>query len=307
MGAKVVKAQKNGSDDLPTTLDAESALLLATLARNIRLFRSQRGMTRKGLAEQSGVSLPHLARLEGAQGNVSVIVLGKVAKALNQPIARLFLDEGALDGDLNIIVEFLKRQPPEQLLKLREKLLIEFEASESDKAGRIALIGLRGGGKSIVGEQLAKQLDCPFIELNKEVEREAGISLPEIFNFYGQAGYRSLERRCLERVLATYPRVVLATGGGIVSEPLTYEILRNSFCTIWLRAEPEVYFRRVMEQRDIRIAKPSLHRQAMDNIRHTLEARDHLYRMADLHVDTSDLDVEQVVGHVVSRIGAVAG
>jgi len=287
-------------------LDAESARLLSLLARNIRLFRSQRGMTRKGLAEQSGVSLPHLARLESSQGNVSVVVLGKVAKALNQPLSSLFVEDDSLSGDLGIIIEFLKRQSVPMLARIREQLFTDFEPMQQDRHHRIALIGLRGAGKSTVGLALAGRLGYPFIELNREVEREAGISLQEIINFYGQSGYRNFERRCLERIVATYPSVVLATGGGIVAEPLTYEILLSSFYTVWLHAEPEEHFRRVMDQHDIRIAKPELYREAMENICRTLEARDYLYRMATYELDTTQLGVEAVLDAVASRIGGAA-
>jgi XRE family aerobic/anaerobic benzoate catabolism transcriptional regulator len=278
--------------------DGESARLLALLARNVRLLRGQRGMTRKGLAQQSGVSLPHLARLESSEGNVSVVILGKVAKALNVSVSGLFAEDGQQGGDLGIIVEFLKRRPPGQLAGIRERLFADFEPGQFGRGGRIALIGLRGAGKSTVGQELAAKLNRPFIELNKEVEREAGISLQEIINFYGQAGYRTLERRCLERLVATHPEVVLATGGGIVAEPLTYEILLSSFFTIWLHAEGEVHFRRVMAQHDIRIAKPALYREAMDNIHRTLEARDYLYRMAAFEVDTTPLTVSEVVERI---------
>lgn len=300
-----VKAGEEDKVESPAGWDADSARLLALLAQNIRLLRSQRGMTRKGLAKQSGVSLPHLARLESSQGNVSVVVLGKVAKALNQPVFRLFADEDTAAGDLSLITEFLKRRSPEQLDRIRRRLLAEFE-SHGDKAGRIALVGLRGAGKSTVGKELAEHLGRPFIELNKEVEREAGISLQEILNFYGQTGYRNLERRCLERLLVTHPKIVLATGGGIVAEPLTYEILLSSFYTVWLHAEHEVYFQRAMGQHDVRIAKPPLYREAMDNIRRTLESRDHLYRMADLDVDTTKLTVDEVVQRVVTQVQAQA-
>lgn len=296
-----MKKSENDKDDESAGLDPDSALILSRLAHNIRLFRGQRGMTRKTLAEQSGVSLPHLARLESSQGNVSVVVLGKVAKALNQPLSSLFADDAASSADLGILIEFLKRQPAVELARIRERLFAEFEPLQKDKEHRIALIGLRGAGKSTVGRLLAERLGRPFVELNKEVEREAGISLQEIINFYGQAGYRNLERRCLERIVATYPDVILATGGGIVAEPLTYEILLSSFVTVWLRAEDEVHFRRVMDQHDLRIAKPELYKEAMDNIHRTLEARDHLYRMASLTVDTTSMSVEEVVEKVAAQ------
>lgn len=291
-------------EDAGAGLDADSARLLARLAHNIRLFRGQRGMTRKNLAEQSGVSLPHLARLESSQGNVSVVVLGKVAKALNQPVSSLFADEDSLSGELGLVIEFLKRQPAAELARIRERLFAQVEPTQAEKRRRIALIGLRGAGKSTVGRLLSERLGRPFIELNKEVEREAGISLQEIIGFYGQSGYRNLERRCLEQVVVKHPQVVLATGGGIVAEPLTYEILLNSFLTVWLHAEPDTHFRRVMDQHDIRIAKPALYREAMDNIHRTLEARDHLYRMAAFDVDTTQLSVDEVVARIVGQMGA---
>ncbi len=283
-------------------LDADSAALLAVLARNIRHFRGQRGMTRKNLAEQSGVSLPHLARMESSQGNVSVVVLGKVAKALNQSVASLFGDEEARAGDLNLIVEFLKRQPVSNLARIREQIFADFQPAEGVRKDRIVLTGLRGAGKSTVGQALATRLGRPFVELNREVEEEAGLSLQEIITLYGQSGYRNLERRCLEQVVVKHPQVVLATGGGIVAEPLTYEILLNSFFTVWLHAEPDTHFRRVMDQHDIRIAKPALHREAMDNIHRTLEARDHLYRMAAFDVDTTRLTVDEVVARIVGQM-----
>lgn len=289
--------------ELPLTgLDQESERQLALLARNLRHFRAQRGMTRKALAQQSGVSVPHLARIEGSQGNVSVVVLGKVAKALNQPLANLLTADDAMSGDLAVIVEFLKRQPRARLTSIREQLIAEHEPTAAEKNRRVALVGLRGAGKSTVGQRLAERLGRPFIELNREVEREAGLSLQEIITLYGQSGYRNLERRCLESVVASYPDVVLATGGGLVVEPLTYEILLSSFSTFWLHADPETHFRRVMDQHDIRIAKPALYREAMDNIRSTLEARHPLYRMAGVAIDTSPLSIDEVVGRIAEQV-----
>ena len=280
----------------------DSARLLGLLARNIRLFRGQRAMTRKALAEQSGVSLPHLARLEGSQGNVSVVVLDKVAKALHQPIARLFSTDDHSLGDLDIIVEFLKRQPADRLASIREQLFNEVQADKSHRYDRIALIGLRGAGKSTVGKALAAHLGRPFIELNEQIQREAGLSVQEIITLYGQPGFRNLERRCLEEVLINYPTVVLATGGGIVVESKTYEMLLNSFYVIWLRADPEIHFRRVMEQNDVRIATPSHYREAMENIRQTLDAREALGRMAAFSLDTTPLTVNEVVEQLAAQV-----
>jgi len=295
-------AVSHGKGDPAAHLDDDSARLLALLARNIRLFRGQRGMTRKNLAEQSGVSLPHLARLEGAQGNVSVVLLGKVAKALNQSISRLFEDDDERGSDVGIIIEFLKRQPHSRLTEIREQLFAEFKPEQNARHERIALIGLRGAGKSTIGKALAERLGRPFVELNELIQREAGLSVQEIITLYGQTGYRNLERRCLEEVIVNYSSVVLATAGGIVVEPETYEMLLSSFYTIWLRADPEVHFRRVMEQNDVRIATASHYREAMDNIRLTLAAREPLGRMATYSLDTTPFNVNEVVEKLATQI-----
>ena len=283
-------------------LDSDALELLGLLATNIRQFRSQRGMTRKGLAEQSGVSIPHLARLESAQGNASALVLGKISKALNVPLPALFSPAEQHAGDLALVVEFLRRQSSTRLAQIRKQLFEGAEHNAPEKLGRIALVGLRGAGKSNVGRLLAERLERPFIELNAEVEREAGMSLQEVFNIYGQIGYRRLERDCLERITSAYPEVVLATAGGLVAEPSSYELLLSTFFTIWLRASPDVHFSRVLHQHDIRIARPELYAEAMDNINKTLGARDHLYRMADREIDTSDLETTQVVARIMDIV-----
>jgi XRE family aerobic/anaerobic benzoate catabolism transcriptional regulator len=140
----------------------------------------------------------------------------------------------------------------------------------------------------------------PFIELDREIEQEAGTSLQEIITLYGQSGYRNLELRCLERVIAIHSCVVLATSGGIVTEPATYEMLLRAFRTVWLQADPELHFSRVMAQNDARIASPSMRKEAMDNIYHSLDARHNLYEMADATIDTSSLSVDEVVDQIVT-------
>jgi XRE family aerobic/anaerobic benzoate catabolism transcriptional regulator len=280
--------------------DQNSDRLQALIATNLRLFRAQRGMTRKQLAEQSGVSVPHLARLEGGQGNVSLGVLAKLATAVNQPLAKMIAEHPEQQGDLELIVEFLKQQPTSVLAGIRRQLIEQYGSSSGDRCERIALIGLRGAGKSSVGKHLAKRLDLPFIELDREIEQEVGTSLQEVITLYGQSGYRNLELRCLERIIAIHSCVVLATGGGIVTEPTTYELLLRAFRTVWLQAEPELHFTRVMEQHDARIATPSMHKEAMDNIHRSLEARQTLYEMADVAIDTSRSSVNEVVEQIIT-------
>jgi XRE family transcriptional regulator, aerobic/anaerobic benzoate catabolism transcriptional regulator len=284
-----------------TTPDAElitdeaTAALQASMAQSIRFLRSQRGMTRKQLAQHSGVSLPHLARIEGGQGNVSLLVLAKLARALNQPVANLISPDDNPSGDLALIVEFLKRQQPDTLASIRRQLFEQYDRPPKGDCSRIALIGLRGSGKSSVGALLAERLKVPFVELNREIEQEAGLKVQDIFLLYGQSGYRNLERRCLERVIAAHPKMVLATGGGIVTEPATYEVLLRAFFTIWLYSDTETYFRRVMAQNDARIARPGLYKEAIDAIQRAMDSRRSLYQMADHSIETTNLSIGDVV------------
>ena len=181
--------------------------------------------------------------------------------------------------------------PPARLGTVREHLLQQFGDSPAQRHQRIALIGLRGAGKSTLGARLAKELDAPFVELDYEIEREAGTSLSEIFLLYGQAGYRRYERRALEKVLERNQRCVIATGGSIVSEPGTYDLLLSTCYTVWLRAEPEEHMARVVAQGDTRPMAGNT--EAMDDLRRILAGRAALYRQADSVVDTAGRSVEQ--------------
>ncbi|HTQ06363.1 MAG TPA: helix-turn-helix transcriptional regulator [Polyangiaceae bacterium] len=271
--------------------------LHALLGQRVRDARARRFMTRKALAEESGISLAYLARVEGGTGNISLGLLQRLALALNLPIESFFTSDEAPSADFTLIVEFLKRQPPERLAQIRQQLF------DGEAGGvRIALIGIRGVGKSTLGPLLAERLGIPFVELNREIEKEANLAVSEIFTLYGQHGYRVLERSCLQRVLAEYPDVVLATGGGIVAESATYELLLSSFFTIWLKAKPRVMFERVLAQHDARIASTQLRDEAVENIGRTLEARRHLYELAHASFDTSGKTLEQIVTALVATL-----
>lgn len=297
-GAKMTKAKQPGEkDELAKSTLNETSELSLRLGQRVRSARGARGMTMKQLAEQSGISLPYLSRVEKGDGNISIAVLYRLAAALHLPIENLLSDTERYGADYALIVELLKRQSQEQLGDIRRWLagFVSKQRGSGMQPRRIALTGLRGAGKSTLGPMLAKQLGLPFVELNREIEAEAGVNLREIFWLYGQAGYRRLERRCLERVIATYPEVVLATGGGIVAEPATYELLLHSFYSVWLKAEPEEYFARVMAQHDVRIASPQLQQEAMENIYLTLESRAAQYALAHATVDTSGKTVAQIL------------
>lgn len=282
--------------------DAGVTSRLASLARQVRMLRAQRGMTRKQLAAQSGVSLPYLARVEAGTGNVSLAVLHKLAEALNVGVETLIAERSIHDGDLLILIEYLRQQSPEVLSRLRRQLVVPVAADHGRMGQRIALIGLRGAGKSTLGPQLAQAIGAPFVELDKEVEREAGIAIGEVITLYGQAAMRRIERQCIERIIDEHEHVVLATGGGIVSEAPTFERVLRAFRTVWLRARPEVHFQRVMQQNDARIATEALRNEALEHIHRMLDARESLYRLADITLDTSDITPEAALADLQARL-----
>jgi XRE family aerobic/anaerobic benzoate catabolism transcriptional regulator len=268
----------------PVTVTATDPEFLAALGRRVREAREQRGMARKALSRAADVSERYLAALEAGEGNASVILLRRVAEALGMRLSELLdLEEGA--PEQRLIRRFLSSLPPRRLEEVLERLQQEFGQEQAVRLKRIALIGLRGAGKTTLGTALARRLSRPFIELDREIEREAGLSLGEIFLLYGQAGYRRLEWRCLERVIQSQEDVVIAAGGGIVSEPETYELLLRNCYTIWIKAAPEEHMARVIAQADMR--PMAGHPEAMEDLRRILATREPLYARADAIVDTS--------------------
>jgi len=253
---------------------------LRELAERVRHLRALRGMSRNLLAERAGVSLPHVARLEAGHFNVSVLVLDRLARALGVPLHAMFAPQGVA--------------APPQPSGFGTGFDIE-------RHRRIALLGIRGAGKSTVGVALADRLGLPFVDSSCEVRKEAGMDLDRIFCDHGQAQFRALELRALERTLRL-PAFVLAVSGGAVTEQRSYELLLRQCFTVWLRARPEVYFARSHAQGDMRIAAPSLRRYALDSIRRTMTARQTLYEASSVAIDSSELSVDAVVDQVLDAL-----
>jgi XRE family transcriptional regulator, aerobic/anaerobic benzoate catabolism transcriptional regulator len=265
---------------------------LCALGERIRAERARRGMTRKILARDSGVSERYLAQLESGLGNSSIILLRQIAGAMGLPIAELVRDEPDRPVELTLLVQTLARLSPKNLAQARKLLAKRFGAvAEHERRHRIALIGLRGAGKSTLGARLAKELRVPFVELDREVERESALRLGEIFDLYGQVAFRRYERRALENVVARHDRAVIAAGGSIVSEPATFDLLLSACFTIWLTASPEEHMSRVMAQGDFRPMADN--EAAMDDLRRILEGRNPLYSKADATVATGGRTIEQ--------------
>ena len=267
---------------------------LRLLGERVREMRARRGMTRKILARDSGVSERYLAQLESGQGNISILRLRQIAQALDTPLQALVLDGPEPPVDLVHTTEFLRRLPAAELVEARRLLVEHFGGVDLDaRRGRIALVGLRGAGKSTLGAMLADRLEAPFLELDRLIEQESGVSLSVIFDLYGQSGFRRLERRVLDQVIERYPRFVLATGGSLVSEPATFERLLTMCFTVWLRATPEEHMQRVIAQGDMRPMADN--RESMSDLRRILDVREPLYRKADATIDTSGGSVEETL------------
>jgi len=275
---------------------------LHMLGEKVREARARRGMTRKLLAQASNVSERYLALLESGRGNISVLLLRQIGAALGVPLEELLRETAERPAELALIEQFLARLPRQRLIRVREHLLREFGEGVTRRRGCIALIGLRGAGKSTLGALLAEELGVPFIELDREIEREAGTSLSEIFLLYGQQGYRRYERRCLEKVLESHDRCVIATGGSIVSEPATYDLLLAACFTVWLKAAPEEHMARVVAQGDTRPMAGN--KQAMDDLRHILRSRAGLYSQADATIDTAMRTVKQSLKDLKRAVAA---
>jgi len=276
-------------------LKSASGDTLSELGTRVRAWRARRGMTRKALAADSGLSERFLADVESGKGNVSINSLEVVAQALNISILELLQDT---PRPAWVRVQSLLAKLDDTQLD-QAYGLIGSVFGLSDAAGRqqrVALIGLRGAGKSTLGSQLAVVRGVPFVELDREIEREAGTSMNEILLLHGQAGYRRYERRALLRISDQHPDgLVMTTGGSIVSERETFDLLQSRFYCVWLKASPEEHMARVVAQGDMRLfnATQGATIEAMEDLRRILASRESLYARADAVVDTAARSIRQ--------------
>lgn len=274
---------------------------LAQLGERVRVLRARRGMSRKVLAKQSKVSERYLAQLELGKGNCSIVLLRRIAKAMGVPVAELIDDRPEREVEHVLLEQLIDRLSPVERKEARDLLLSRFGGpSREDRRGRVAMIGLRGGGKSTLGKLLATELGIPFVELDREIEKLSGMALSEIFEMFGQPTYRRFEREALEKVLADNPRFVLATGGSLVTEPATYELLLTSCFTVWVRTGPDQHMNRVIEQGDLRPMAENA--KAMDDLVSILRSREPLYAKADRVLDTAGRKPEQSLRELTSLI-----
>jgi XRE family aerobic/anaerobic benzoate catabolism transcriptional regulator len=285
--------------------DPESSFL-EQLGQRVRTMRGLRGMSRKVLAKVSGISERYIAQLESGKGNVSIVLLRRVSNAMGAHLEDLIPD-GEPAPDWPIIRDLLRKATPAQLAHAKD--VLSGHGSNGASAPRpmsftgIALIGLRGAGKTTLGRRLADKIGWTFVELNKEIEQQNGLSVAEIIALYGQEGFRRMEQSALGQLLARKELMVLATGGGIVSEPLTFDLILSSFYTIWLKAKPEEHMARVRQQGDLRPMADD--RSAMAELRTILLSREPLYARASAVVDTADLSVDAAATRLIGAVAPV--
>lgn len=278
------------------------ATFLSELGRRVRDARTVRGLSRKLLSQTSGLSERYIAQLESGQGNVSIILLRRVANAMGVRLDDMIAGQDS-SSDWRLIRDLLREASPEQIALAKSVLSGTSPQQTGQGSGtRVALVGLRGAGKSTLGRLAAERLGWTFVELNAEIERENALSVKEIYAIYGQEGYRRLEQRALRRLTAHPGPLILATGGSIVAEPLTYDLLLQSFLTIWLQARPEEHMQRVRDQGQLEPTGD--HATALEDLRSVLLSREPLYARASATVDTSGVPVATMLDRLITMIGA---
>ena len=281
----------------PPLVDSKNPLLVA-VGERVRQLRARRGMTRKAAAHIAQVSERHLANLEYGLGNASILVLHQVAQALQCSLAELMGDVTTSSPEWLMLREMLEGRDEGTLRRVRVAVgdLLGTGGANDARSHRVALIGLRGAGKSTLGQLLAEDLGFPFVELSREIEKFAGCSASEIQALYGQNAYRRYERRALEESIQIYPEAIIATPGGLVSDPATFNLLLAHCTTVWLKADPEDHMRRVIAQGDLRPMAAS--REAMEDLKGILAGRAAFYSKAEMSLDTSAEPLERTFAHL---------
>lgn len=287
-------------EDNTVSGEEKTAAFLKQVGTRVREARARKNISRKALSEISGVSQRYLAQLETGSGNISIILLRRVAEALDFKIEWLVGEEDPYESKLLSIISLYKEATSEQRMKVLE--ILDPDHPNLKRSRRIAFIGLRGAGKSTLGRLTAEKIDYPFLELNEEIEQASGMPVNEVIALYGQEGYRRLEKQSVERIVATNDSIVLAVAGGIVAEPETLNYLLRYYHTIWLKADPTDHMTRVRGQGDERPMAGNP--EAMDELKSILMSREALYARAEIQINTSGRTLEQSLEDILAAIDA---
>ncbi len=300
--------EKAPIDEFAAGMDSgEKNPLLTAFGDRLRTLRARRGLTRKAVAQAADVSERYLANLEHGTGNASYLILVQIARALQCSVAEVIGDQTTASPEWLMIREMLQGKTEAELVRARIAIgeSLGTVGDRQEKNHRIALIGLRGAGKSTLGKMLAEDLDLPFVELSRVIEDVAGYSVREIQDLYGVSAYRRYERRALEETLQIYPDLVLATPGGLVSDAATFNLLLSHCTTVWLQAAPEDHMNRVALQGDMRPMAASA--EAMEDLRQILAGRSAFYSKAELSIDTSQQPLAETYQLLQTKVKAVIG
>lgn len=305
---KAPAVSQNGPEGLDgrDSQDSDSGVdgYLVELGLRVRSMRALRGMSRKVLAKQSGVSERYIAQLESGLGNVSIVLLRRLAKAAGMQVEDLVADPAEQPNDWTLIRELMRKAPPALIDDVKALLagrpIDQAANAPAIQVDRIALLGLRGAGKSTLGRLAAEKLGWRFVELNREIEAEAGFSVSEVFSLYGQDGYRRYEQAALDRIIGEGGAMILAAGGGIVSDPVTFERLLANFFTVWVKASPAEHMSRVRAQGDLRPMAED--KAAMSELVTILQSREPFYERARTTLDTSGSSVEDALAALLQLI-----
>lgn len=281
-----MKPEKTASD---VENDKVQPNYAASIGERVRAYRARRGITRKHLSDQSGISERYLAQIETGKANISLDLLMRLAQAMVVPVHGLLPTNGqpALPTSLN---DYLQRLSPSQLEEAHQLLVEHFKPERECHSG-IALIGIRFGGKTTLGELLSTELGLPFIRLSQVIEAQGGMKVGEVLELGGQRTYRRLEREALEWVIEEHPLSVLEVGGGLVTEAETFQRLISNFYTVWLKAAPDELMRRLMAAGDMRPLEGNNYDRALEDLTRILTERDADYRQADYLIETTDRTV----------------
>lgn len=283
--------------EMTTTIDEDPGVsesvdyYIDQIGQRVRGVRAQRGITRKNLAMHSGVSERYLAQVETGQANMSISMLWRIAEAMDVGMGDLLPNNHGVEVELAPLREFIGRLSRDEQ-KEAYKLLLKHYAGPRGPVGGVALLGLRGAGKTTIGSRLAAEFHIPFIKLSDVIERIGGMEISEIFSLRGQRTYRRLERQALQEVLDKNDKVVLEVGGSLVSEKQTFDQLLSSFFTVWVRATPSEHMSRVVEQGDFRPMEGKTD-EAMEDLKHILAEREPYYQAANYILDTSGRSVDE--------------
>ena len=272
--------------------------LIRRLSLRVREARKARGLPRRVLSEISGVSPRYLAQLEAGEGNISVILLQRVAQALDLKVEALLAERAPWDKDVERFATLFAKAGPEMQRQVRG--LLAPETPQSQRAARVSLVGLRGAGKSTLGRLAGEALNIPFVELNKEIEADSEMPVAEVMALYGQEGYRELEAEALDRVIARHDRMILAVAGGIVAESTTYARLLQRSHTVWVHTSASEYMQRVRAQGDVRPMEGNP--AAMTQLKNLLDTRRPLYERADAQINTSNRPVKASLNDLLAII-----